>query len=99
MNEKITSTNHDIKIIDRGMLAVSGVTKIVSFDSNEFILESIMGPIHITGNELELLNMDTLEGNIKIKGKINGINYVEKISKKKDESIIAKLFKWVQSYK
>lgn len=93
MNEKINSIAHELKMIDRSILSLTGVNKIVSFDNTEFILESNMGPIHIKGETLELLSLDTQDGVIRIKGKVNGFNYIEKISKKKDESIIAKLFK------
>ena len=92
MNERI-NTNHELKLIDRSLFTLSGVNKIISFDSTEFILESNMGPIHITGNDLELLNLDTHDGLIRIKGTINGFNYIDKTTKKKEESFIAKLFK------
>ena len=93
MNEQIANMAHELKLIDRNLLSLTGVNKIVSFDSTEFILESNMGPIHIKGEGLELLNLDTHDGVIRIKGKISGFNYIEKIAKKKEESIIAKLFK------
>ena len=93
MTEQIGNISHEIKLVDRSMLNISGVNKIVSFDSNEFILESSMGPIYIKGTALELLSLDTHDGNIRIKGKINGINYIEKSTHKKEDSFIAKLFK------
>ena len=93
MNDKINSKS-ELRIIDRSLMTLNGVSKIVSFDNNEFIIETDLGPIHITGQGLELLNLDTHEGLIKIKGKINGYNYVDKAIKKKEESIISKLFKW-----
>lgn len=93
MENKISTNVSELKIIDRSLMSLNGVTKIVSFDSNEFIIETELGPVHITGESLELLNLDTHEGVIKIKGKINGYNYIEKITKKKEESLISKLFK------
>ena len=93
MNEKINNATHELKMIDRSILSITGVNKIVSFDNTEFILESNMGPIHIKGESLELLSLDTQDGIIRIKGKIYGFNYIEKIGKKKEESLIAKLFK------
>ena len=93
MNEQVNSIAHELKMIDRSILSLTGVNKIVSFDSKEFILESNMGPIHIQGEGLELLTLDTHDGVIRIKGKVSGFNYIEKVTKKKEESIIAKLFK------
>ena len=52
-----------------------------------------MGPILIKGSGLEIMRLDTHDGNVKIKGKINGFNYLDNKEKAKEESIIAKLFK------
>lgn len=94
MNEQMmNSSTQELKLLDRNLLSITGVNKIISFDNIEFILESNMGPIHIKGQNLELLSLDSHDGLIRIKGNIRGINYIDKISKKKEESIISKLFK------
>ena len=85
--------SHELKIIDRREIALTGIKKITSFDSEEFLLESNMGPILIKGSGLEIMRLDTHDGNVKIKGKINGFNYLDNKEKAKEESIIAKLFK------
>ena len=46
----------------------------------------------LKGENMELLNLDTTNGVIKIKGKVNSYVYLEKTNKK-EESIIARLFK------
>ena len=93
MNEQALNITHEIKLIDRSILSITGVNKIISFDSNEFLLETNMGPIHIIGLNLELLSLDTHEGIIRIKGKISSFSYMDKQIKKKEESILVKLFK------
>lgn len=92
MNEKVI--NHEVKMIDRSLLSITGIKKIINFDNKEFFLDSNMGPIQIKGSSMELLTLDTAGGLIKIKGKINMINYIESKSKSKEESFISKLFKW-----
>ena len=53
-----------------------------------------MGNIIIKGENLEMIKLDTIEGNVSIKGKINSLNYMENSNKKaKEESIMSKLFK------
>ena len=93
MNEQGLNIAHEVKLIDRSILSISGVNKIISFDSSEFLLESNMGPIHIIGESLELQSLDTHDGVIRIKGKISGFTYMDKPGKKKEESILVKLFK------
>lgn len=93
-NEVLISNSHEVKIIDRKEIVLSGIKKITSFDPEEFLLESTMGPLIIKGSGLELLKLDTHEGNVKIKGKIDSYQYIMNgKSKNKEESFIAKLFK------
>ena len=91
--EVIEFGSHELKLIDRREISLSGIKKITSFDSEEFLLESNMGVILIKGSNLEIMKLDTHDGNVKIKGKINGFNYLEKKEKNKEESLISKLFK------
>ena len=70
------------------------VKKIENFDKEQFFLETIMGFMLIKGKELELVKLDTLQGNVTIKGTINCIDYIEEnIKKIKEESIFSRLFK------
>ncbi len=84
---------HEIKILDRSFIHLSGISKIESFNNEEFLLESNMGNIHIRGKDLEVIKMDTNDGNVKIKGKIDSLHYVDGKIKKKEDSILSKLFK------
>lgn len=83
----------EVKMVDRSNISITGVNKIVSFDDEEFLMETVMGNLRILGNGLELLKLDTIDGNVKIKGKINSFMYIEGKTKNKEESIITKLFK------
>ena len=87
------NTNHNITIQDRKNITISGVKKIENFDKEEFLLETSMGYLLITGRELELIKLDTNIGNISIRGMINSFNYTESKKKQKEESLLTKLFK------
>ena len=53
-----------------------------------------MGFMLIKGSDLELVKLDTLQGNVSIKGTINSIDYIEENAKRnKEESIFNRLFK------
>lgn len=93
MNENIIFGSQEIKIIDRSTISLSGINKIVSFDDEEFLMESNMGNIRLLGETLELLKLDTNDGNVKIKGKINSLTYLDGKIKNKEESMLSKLFK------
>ena len=91
---QLVSSSHEVKIIDRREIYLTGVKKITSFDHEEFLLETTMGTLLLKGSNLELLKLDTHDGNVKIKGKINSYQYLEKTgTNPKEESFMAKLFK------
>ena len=94
MNEK-SDVIQELKIINRNNLQLSGIKRVVSFDDKEFIIETCKGPVHVYGENLELGNLDTINGNVLINGNINGFDYLDKIKEKHQESIWTKLFKWI----
>lgn len=94
MDKDITLYNHSITLNERKNLLVTGVKKIDSFDNEEFLLETNMGFVVIKGKDLEIIKLDTYQGNVSINGTINSFNYMENSNKKeKEESIFSKLFK------
>lgn len=92
--EITSSVNHAIQIIERKNVLITGVKRIENFDSKEFFIESTHGFILIKGEELKLVKLDTFQGNLNIKGKVNSLIYIDEAGKKaKGESVISKLFK------
>lgn len=86
--------NHSINIVERKNLMVTGVKKIDNFDSEEFLLQTTMGYLVIKGTDLELVKLDTMQGNVSIKGTIISFNYIEDNKLKvKENSIFNRLFK------
>ena len=75
-DNSMSNYNHGINLFERKSLVITGVKKIENFDSEQFLLETVMGFIIIKGIDLELVKLDTLQGHVSIKGTINGINYV-----------------------
>lgn len=94
MDKDIINYNHVITMNERKNINISGVKKIDSFDNEEFLLETTMGYIVIKGEGLEIIKLDTYQGNVSIKGKVNSLIYMENLNKKeKEEGIFSKLFK------
>lgn len=93
MEKEIAAFNHNITLTERKNLVVTGVKKIDNFDSNEFLIETTMGYLTIKGSDLEIIKLDTYQGNVSIKGQVSSIVYSESQDKKANESFISKLFK------
>lgn len=93
MDKSVTS-NHIINISDRKSITISGVKKIDNFDDKEFLIETNMGYLVVKGTDLEIIKLDTYQGDVSIKGKINSLVYSEDSKKQeKSDSLLSKLFK------
>jgi sporulation protein YabP len=79
MDKAENSFNHSITLNERKNIIISGVTKIESFDNEEFLLSTTMGFLMIKGEGLEIIKLDTLQGTVSLKGKLNLLNYIEDV--------------------
>ena len=93
VENEFNNYNHGITLTERKNLIVSGVKKIENFDEEEFLMDTTMGMLTVKGEGLELIKLDTMQGNVSIKGKINSINYNEDIKAKEKDRIFNRLFK------
>ena len=94
-DNQIREFNHVFNLVERKNVSISGVKKVESFDSEEFLIESVMGTIILKGEGLELLKLDTMQGIVTIKGLVNSLTYLDEniIKKNKENSVISRLFK------
>ena len=94
MDKEIITGNHTVNIVKRSSINISGVKKIDNFNESEFMLDTIMGFMNIKGSGLEIIKLDTYQGNVSIKGNVDSLTYAVKgVKKEKDESFLNKLFK------
>ena len=85
---------HHVYLKDRKTLELTGIKKIESFDSLEFLIETSLGFLNITGSELSLTRLDQEKSEVSIKGNIDSISYVaNKKGPKSKESVFNKLLK------
>ncbi len=91
--ESISTVSHQLQISERKQIMLTGIKKINSFDNEEFLMESVMGMILLKGSDLEIVKLDTHDGNVSIKGKIDSFTYMDDNKKSKEDSFLAKLFK------
>ena len=94
MENNIDNYNHAINLVERKNMLITGVKKIDNFDSEEFLMATVMGYLVIKGKDLELLKLDTMQQTVSIKGQINSYAYIENAkSKEKENGFINRLFK------
>ncbi|MGM9986998.1 MAG: sporulation protein YabP [Bacillaceae bacterium] len=92
-NNQTAVVQHDITLNGRKILEINGVKQVESFDSEEFLLQTVMGMLHIRGSNLQMKNLDVEKGIVSIKGKINGFEYLDENTTGKSKGIFSKLFK------
>lgn len=80
--------NHSLSIAERKSIVLTGVKKIESFDSEEFLMETTMGYLAIKGSELEIIKLDTYQGNVSIKGRIDSLMYLDNVKVKRIKMIL-----------
>lgn len=86
--------NHGLSLSERKNIVVTGVKKIESFDSEEFMIDTTLGFLHIKGEGLEIIKLDTYQGNVSIKGRIDSLEYLDNgIKKNKENTFLNKLFR------
>jgi sporulation protein YabP len=88
---KIKFRNQNIIIEDRGLMTVTGVEQVESFNDSTIVLTTIKGGMTIKGEELNISKLNLEEGSVKIDGKINSVAYTAREATPKN--IMGKLFK------
>lgn len=84
--------NQNILVEDRNKVTITGVEQVGSFNDNTIVLKTIKGGMVIKGENLNVDKLNLDDGNVRISGIINGINYVDKDSSQKG-NFIGKIFK------
>ena len=93
MNEE-NNLKHKVSLTNKKDLLIEGVKTIDSFDSSEFLIETIMGYMHISGKGLMLGKMDNDKEELTIKGEVSKIEYVNASKEKNNGGLLKKIFKW-----
>ena len=86
--------NHELKLEYRNKLSISGISKIDSLNSEEFLIQTNYGLLLVKGDNLTMQQLDIDKGNIWIEGNVTGLEYINDSKEKKQKSgFVGKLFK------
>ncbi|MFV9511723.1 sporulation protein YabP [Tepidibacillus sp. LV47] len=86
--------SHQIIIMNREHFQVTGVIDVESFDSEEFLLNTEYGYLHIHGQNLHIKSLDLEQGKMVIEGLIEDMGYLnEGYRQEKAKGIFGRLFK------
>lgn len=93
--ETMATAQHELMVTNRNAMEVTGVTRVESFDSEEFLLQTDFGYLGVRGQELYIKNLDLDTGRVAIEGQITDISYldVEPTRLEKQKGFMGRLFK------
>jgi len=83
----------EIRLLNRRLLEVTGVTNVDSFDSEAFLLETELGFLHVKGQNLHIKSLDLDQGTVAIEGSVNSLSYLDGAGPDKSKGFLGKLFK------
>lgn len=84
----------EITLKDRKKLEITGVKKIDSLNSNEFLVNTTLGILLIRGEDLEMQHLDIERGILWITGLVYAMEYIENTKKAKEkQGFFGKVFK------
>ena len=88
----VVSMGQNLILKDKRKLEISGIKKIESLNSEEFLIDTKLGLLFVKGKDLAMQQLDIEKGNLWICGTINLIEYLED-TKKEKTGFFSKVFK------
>jgi sporulation protein YabP len=73
--EPLKKPKHDIRLLQRNQIDLTGVTRLDSFDKSKFRMDTDCGFLTITGTSLAIVDLVLEQGMLTISGQINSVVY------------------------
>lgn len=88
-------TRHEMVMVNRHTLDVSGVINVESFDSEEFLLNTECGYLAIRGRDLHIKTLNLEQGKVAIEGSLFDVGYLDEGNRptEKAKGFFSKLFR------
>lgn len=82
MAENISEKSHDLSIVRRKRMTLTGVEDVVSYDEGRMVLKTALGGLVIAGSGLKLGRLDTSNGAAEVEGLIKALEYTDAVAEK-----------------
>ena len=92
--KKLVPAIHKLSINNRKDALLTGVVDVISFDTEEILVETSQGMLMIKGKELHVKRLTLEKGELELDGSIDSLIYSDVTSyARKGESLLKRLFK------
>ena len=91
---------HKCVMNDRKYLELMGIKTVMSFDTEEILLDTFLGGLLIKGNDLHINQLNLDKGIIDVEGKIDALIYSDKSpAESTTKGILSRLFRYDKTWK
>lgn len=91
--EQVKMKRHEVKMLNRKLLEITGIIGVKSFHSEAFLLDSECGHILIKGHDLHIKNLNLEQCFIIIEGIVDQFTYHEQATSKNFKKMMNKWFR------
>ena len=77
MADMTSEKSHDLSIVCRKKLTLTGVEDVRSYDDNRIVLVTSLGGLVIAGSGMKLCRLDTASGTAEIEGLVKALEYTD----------------------
>ena len=82
-NSRVPQREHNVNIIGRERMEITGVCEVVSFDENTVVMQTTDGALTVDGNEMNVTGLDLANGRVTVSGRLVGMYYIEQKGKRR----------------
>lgn len=75
MDERIGGKNHKLTLFNRSSAQMTGVLDVISFDTNEIVMDTEEGLLMIRGEDLHVNHLTLEKGEVNIDGHVDNLIY------------------------
>jgi sporulation protein YabP len=93
MEQGKNAKRQEIRMLNRKIMDITGVSNVESFDNEEFLLETECGFLTVRGQNLHMKNLSLEQGMVTIEGLIHSLVYLDGNTAMKSKGLFGKLFK------
>ncbi|PTX55248.1 sporulation protein YqfC/sporulation protein YabP,TIGR02892 [Melghirimyces profundicolus] len=89
------TVKHEVTMVGRNTLDITGVLGVESFDSEEFLLQTECGYLGVRGTNLHIQTLDLEQGRVAIEGEFYEMSYLDDGPSRagKTKGLIGRLFR------
>ena len=77
MEQTISNQEQRLQMLNRKKIELTGVMEVISFDTQEVVLDTVEGQLRLEGEDLHVKKLVLERGEVEIQGKVRELAYKE----------------------